>query len=90
MQFLFIKSNGKTSCLVCQETIAVLKEHKLKRHCQSRNEVKYKTIRGQEQENKIKQLTKLVHRQQTAITKGKRTDDCVGQVSILLRTLLKI
>ena len=67
MQFLFTKSNGKLLFLVCQETIAVVKEHNLKRHYQSRREAKCNSIRGQEREDKMKQLTKLVRGQQTAL-----------------------
>ena len=76
MQFLFTESNGKVLFLVCQETIAVLKKHNLKRHYQSRHEAKYNSIRGQEREDKFKQLTK-VRRQQTAIAKLKGADDYV-------------
>ena len=76
MQFLFSESNRKVLFLGCQETIAVLKEHNLKRHDQSRHEAKCSSIRGQEREAKIKQLMKLVHRQQIAITKLGGTDHC--------------
>ena len=58
MQFLFVEGNGKPLCLVCQETMAVLKEYNLKSHYQSRHEVKYNIIRSQEREDKVKQLLK--------------------------------
>ena len=70
MQYLFIESNGKPLCLICQETIFVVKKYNLKRHYKSRHEAKYDNIRGQQREDKkIKQLTKSVRRQQTAITR---------------------
>ena len=69
MHFLFIESNGKPLSLVCQETIFVMKEYNFKWHYKSRHEVKYDNIRGQEREDKIKQLTKSVRRQQIAITR---------------------
>ena len=59
MHFLFTESNGKLLFLVCQETIAVLKKHNLKRHYQSRHKVKYKTIIGQERENKIERIDEI-------------------------------
>ena len=65
MQYLFIESNGKPLCLICQETISVVKEYNLKRHYKSRHEAKYDNIRGQQREDKIQQLTKSVRRQQT-------------------------
>ena len=77
MQFLFTESAGKLSFLICQETIAILKEHNLKRHYQSRHEAKYNSIRGKEREDKIKQLMKLVRWQQTAIAKFAGIDDWV-------------
>ena len=69
MQYLFIESNGKPPCLICQKTISVAKEYNLKRHYKSRNEAKYDNIRGQQREDKIQQLKMSVSRQQTAITR---------------------
>ena len=46
MQFLLIENNGKSLCLVCQETTAVFKEHNLKRHYQSQHKAEYKTMVG--------------------------------------------
>ena len=77
MQYLFIESNGKPLCLICQETISVVKEYNLKRHCKSRHETKYDNIRGQQREDKIQQLTKSVSRQQTVITRLGGVDDSV-------------
>ena len=48
MQFLFIKSNGKPLCLICQKAKSVVKEYNLKRHYKSGHEAKYENIRGQE------------------------------------------
>ena len=48
MQFLFIESNRKPLCLVCQEAISVVKEYNLKRHYKSRQEAEYGNIKGQE------------------------------------------
>ena len=53
MQYLFIESNGKPLCLICQETIFVVKEYNLKRHYKSRHKAKYDNIRGQQREDKI-------------------------------------
>ena len=75
MQYLFVESNGKPLCLICQETISVVKEYNLKRHYKSRHEAKYDNIRDQQREDKIQQLTKSVSRQQTAITRLGGVDD---------------
>ena len=72
-----------------QETIAFLKEYNLKLHYQSRHEVKYNSSRGEEQEDKIKQVTKLVHRQQTAITKVGGIDDCFQASFIVAQDIAK-
>ena len=77
MQYWFIESNGKSLCLICQDTISVVKEYNLKRHYKSRHEAKYDNIRGQRREDKIQQLTKSVSRQQTAITRLRGVDDSV-------------
>ena len=48
MQFLFIKSNEKLLCLVCQVAKSIMKEYNLKRHYKSRHLAKFDNIRRQE------------------------------------------
>ena len=65
---VFVQSYGKLLLLVCQETIAVLKIYNLKRHYQYMKP-SITVLETKKEKKKIKQLTKLVHQQQTAITK---------------------
>ena len=89
MQFLFIESNEKPMWLVCQETIAVLKEDNFKRHYQSRHEANYNSSRGQELEDKIKQLTKRCTGNKLLSQNLEGLIIVFKQVSLLLKTLLK-
>ena len=88
MQFLFIESNEKPLYLVCQERTSVMKEYNLKRHYKSQHEAKYDNIRGQECEDKIKQLIKTVCWQQIAITRLWIILDCAMLVERRVYSLL--
>ena len=90
MQYLFIKNNVKPLCLICQETISVVKEYNLKRHYKSRHEVKYDNIRSQQHEGKIKQLTNSVRRQQTAIKRLGGADDSDKASYMIAQDIAKI
>ena len=57
-----------------------MKEYNFNRHYKSRHEAKYNNMRGQQREDKIKQLTKSVRWQQTAFTKLRVADHSVKQV----------
>ena len=47
-------------------------------------------MKDQEQKNEIKQLMKLVHQQQTTITKLRGTDDCLKASFIFAQDIAKI
>lgn len=61
--FFFIENHGKPLCIICQETVSVLKEYNLGRHYKSKHS-KYEKIKGQEREDEINRLTKSVRSQQ--------------------------
>ena len=56
---------------------------------QNRHEAKYDNVRGQERVDKIKQLTKLVRRQQTAITRFGGAEDYVKASYIIAQDIAK-
>ena len=89
MQYLLIEINGMLQCLICQETISVVKEYNLKRHYKSGHEAKYDNIRSQQREDKIKKLTKLVRWQQTAITRLGGDDDSVKASYMIAQDIAK-
>ena len=51
-KYFFVEHNNNPLCLICQETIAVFKEHNIKRHYDSKHK-KYSEITGQFRKDKI-------------------------------------
>jgi hypothetical protein len=56
-QYFFINNNNNPLCLICNETVSVLKEYNLKRHYNSKHQ-KYDRFEGQLGKDKINNLKK--------------------------------
>ena len=46
-RLVFVQCKEKAVCLICQEAVAVFKEHNLRRRYESRHEDKYDSLQGQ-------------------------------------------
>ncbi|KAL3890218.1 hypothetical protein ACJMK2_002509 [Sinanodonta woodiana] len=46
LKYFFIKSGEKALCVICNETVAVMKEYNLRRHHQSKHQEKYVQMEG--------------------------------------------
>ena len=57
-ELFFIKSGDKAMCVICNETVAVMKEYNLLRHYQSKHEDKYAQFEGKDRAEKFSKLEK--------------------------------
>ena len=55
-QYFEIKSSNKTPCLICNETIAVLKEYNIKRHYETKHFQNYSKYTGSLRTQKFEAL----------------------------------
>ena len=46
LKYLFVESNGKPTCLICQEVLGVMKDYNLKRKYESYHKVEYGQLTG--------------------------------------------
>jgi hypothetical protein len=66
--YIFIQVKEK-ACLICQESIAVMKEYNLKRHYNTKHAAKYNMIQGQLRIDKLALLMKNIQGQSSSIKK---------------------
>ena len=58
--FFGVQRNEKPLCLICKETVAVFKEHNIKRHYETKHKIKYDGNVGLCREKKIGKLREYV------------------------------
>ena len=61
--YFFIEFNNKPICLICNESISVLKEYNVKRHYETKHAREYVTYQGQFRKDKILELKKNLTKQ---------------------------
>ena len=83
-KYFFTDTKNKVVCLLCQETIAVLKEFNLKRH----HETKYKkfgcNLSEEERKLKAEKWVKKLKKQQTLFTKQSALQSSVTAASLMV------
>ena len=62
-KFIVVPYNQGVFCLVCQITIAVMKEHNIKRHYTTKDSPQFDKIVGQARVDKIDHLKKSIKKQ---------------------------
>lgn len=67
-QYLCIQSGGKALCLVCQETISVLKEYNIKRHYITKHK-EYENMTGEARKEKNIILAEISERTTVSVCK---------------------
>lgn len=54
--YFFIETKGKCVCLICNDSVAVMKEYNVRRHYEMKHQT-FTSYTGAEQEEKVKQMT---------------------------------
>lgn len=61
--YFFIETKGKCVCLICNDSVAVMKEYNVRRHYEMKHQT-FTSYTGAEQEEKVKQMTASLWMQQ--------------------------
>lgn len=56
INYFFVQANDKTLCLICKDTVAVLKEHNMRRHYETKHGSSYSQFIGTQHSEKFKSL----------------------------------
>ncbi|CAG9784982.1 unnamed protein product [Diatraea saccharalis] len=80
-QYFVIKSSNKALCLICNETIAVLKEYNIKRHYESNLLQNYSKYTGSLRTEKFEALKRGLKSQQSLFTKANTEQESATRAS---------
>ena len=62
-EYFFIENKGKCVCLICNESVAVIKEYNVRRHHETKHQT-FTSYTGTERKEKVKQMTASLITQQ--------------------------
>lgn len=69
IKYFFVKANDKALCLICRDSVAVLKECNIRRHYKSNHGSSYSHITGAERTKKFESFQHSLHSQQAVFSK---------------------
>jgi len=82
--YFFIQVKEKAICLICQESIAVMKEYNLKRHYGTKHAAKYVMIQGQLRIDKLALLMKNIQGQSSGLKKYHKDSEASVKASYII------
>ena len=74
IEYFFTEVRGKCVCLICNETVAVVKEYNVKRHFKTKHK-KYESCTGAEREQKVKQMAATLQGQQKCFLRANKAQE---------------
>ena len=87
IEYFFTEVRGKCICLICNETVAVVKEHNVKRYFETKHK-KYESCTGAEREQKVKQMTATLQGQQKCFLRANKAQENATVASYEVAQLL--
>lgn len=81
ISYFFAEVNGKPTCLICNQIIAVSKEYNIRRHYTSTHASKYDVYSGKLREEKVKTLEQSLKRQQSVYQRVHEASDTAVRAS---------
>ena len=81
VKYIFIESANKALCVICHESVAVLKEYNLRRHYQSKHQGTYSRFEGNIREEKLEKLKQSTNSQRSIFTKASKQNESITRVS---------
>ena len=73
--------NGKLVCLLCRESLSVMKEFNCKRHYETKHAAVYNELNGDLRRKKIEQLKKTLSVEQSFFTRKSQETKCLTRAS---------
>ena len=82
--YFFIQIKDKPMCLLCSESVSVMKEYNVKRHYISKHSSLYESFQGQHRKQKVEKLMKELKDQQTIFVKKRDDTDNIIRASYIV------
>ena len=80
-KYFIVQHNQGAVCVICQTTIAVLKEYNIKRHYSTKHSTLFDVVEGQDRVNKLEEMTKSLKKQQGVFTRYMKDPELVTKRS---------
>ena len=86
--YFFVQSSAKALCIICNETVAVLKEYNLKRHYETKHITDYAQFKGLQRSEKFEKMKDQLFSQQSLFTKASNVNASVTKASYKISYIL--
>lgn len=86
--YFMIDNNNKALCLICNETVAVLKEFNVRRHYETKHKSKYSNLTGKLREDKIASLKNSLSIQRQIFTNQSQQNEAAVKASFKVSHIL--
>ncbi|XP_073670885.1 general transcription factor II-I repeat domain-containing protein 2 [Paramisgurnus dabryanus] len=87
-EYFFTESHNNCVCLICNETVSVMKEYNVKRHYEAKHANSYQKFSDSEREDKVKQLEASLVSQQRLFIRAKESNENITRASYEVAILI--
>ncbi|XP_073672245.1 general transcription factor II-I repeat domain-containing protein 2-like [Paramisgurnus dabryanus] len=87
-EYFFTESQNNCVCLICNETVSVMKEYNVKRHYEAKHANSYQKFSDSEREDKVKQLEASLVSQQRLFIRAKESNENITRASYEVAVLI--
>ena len=88
IKYFFAKHGDKALCVICNETVSVMKDYNLRRHYQSKHEDKYGQLQGKERNKKFSKLHHQLSSQKALFCKLANENESITNASYKVAYIL--
>uniref|UniRef100_A0A3P9KMN0 SPIN-DOC-like zinc-finger domain-containing protein n=1 Tax=Oryzias latipes TaxID=8090 RepID=A0A3P9KMN0_ORYLA len=85
--YFFAEISSKAVCLICQQSVAVLKEYNIRRHYETKHAV-FSRYKGEARKKKSSELLSKLRSQQATLTRPSTAQDCATRASYEISALI--
>ena len=82
--YFFTQINEKPVCLLCSESVSVMKEYNVRRHYVTKHSAKYDSFQGKRRKEKVQNMIKNLKQQQSIFTKKSDNADNLLRASYIV------
>lgn len=82
--YFFVEHKSKAVCLICNESVAVMKEYNIKRHYDTKHSGKYSALEGHFRSDKVNELKSKINCQQSLFTRANKESENSVRVSYMI------
>ncbi len=87
-EFLFTEVKSKAVCLVCKQSVAVLKEYNIRRHYETKHSAAFSKYNGEERKKKANELLAKLRSEQSGLLRPSSAQESATRASYQISALI--